>query len=417
MAMAEEDYQYGFTTRIVHKDRAKPIEHGSLHRPVHRSVSFAYSDVRDLVAVFQGQKNGFRYARQSNPTVLALEEKVTMMEEGDTSLCFATGMAAIAAIFQGLLRSGDHVIVSKFLFGNTHSLWDTVSKQGVCVSFVDATDVMHVRAALQENTRLVFVETIANPRTQIADLEKIGALCAEHAMVYVVDNTMTSPYLFLPKQIGASLVVNSLTKMIAGHGHVLGGSLTDTGLFDWRGFPNMLPASQKGESTKWGMAQIHAKGLRDFGGALSADAAQQIALGAETLALRLERACNNAMALAHRLAQDTRVAQVYYPGLATHPQYALAQQYFRYPGWLLSFELREGIDCFDFLNRLKLVILASNLGDTRTLAIPVAHTIFHDVGAERRATMGIADSLIRISVGIEDQADLLHDFSQALAAY
>lgn len=165
------------------------------------------------------------------------------------------------------------------------------------------------------------------------------------------------------------------------------------------------------------MAQIHAKGLRDFGGALSADAAQQIALGAETLALRLERACSNAMALAHRLAQDARVAQVYYPGLATHPQYALAQQYFRYPGWLLSFELREGIDCFDFLNRLKLVILASNLGDTRTLAIPVAHTIFHDIGAERRATMGIADSLIRISVGIEDQADLLHDFSQALAAY
>ncbi len=414
----EVDYhQYGFTTRIVHKDREKHIEHGSLHRPVHRSVSFAYSDVRDLAAVFQGQKNGFRYARQSNPTVLALEEKVTMMEKGHTSLCFATGMAAIGAVFQGLLRHGDHVIVSKFLFGNSRSLWDTVSQQGVRVSFVDATDVKHVRAALQENTRLVFVETIANPGTQIADLEKIGTLCTEHGIVYVVDNTMTSPYLFLPKQVGASLIVHSLTKMIAGHGHVLGGSLTDTGLFDWRDFPNILPSSKKGDSKKWGMAQIHAKGLRDFGGALSADAAQQIALGAETLALRLERACSNAAALARMLGQDARISQVYYPGLATHPQYALAQKYFRYPGWLFSFELRAGIDCFDFLNRLKLVILASNLGDTRTLAIPVAHTIFHDIGAVRRAEMGIADSLIRISVGIEDQVDLLNDFSQALAGY
>ncbi|MCC7005211.1 MAG: cystathionine gamma-synthase family protein [Ottowia sp.] len=407
----------GFTTRILHSDRRKTIQYGSLHEPVHRSVAFAYQDARELAAVFQGRQQGFRYGRHSNPTVSALEEKITLMEEGVSSLCFASGMAAIGAIFQGLLCAGDHVVSSAFLFSNTSSLWGTTARQGVEVSFVDTTQVEHVVAALRPNTRLVFVETIANPCTQVADLEKIGQLCQERGILYVVDNTMTSPYLFHPKSVGAGLVVNSLTKAVAGHGEVLGGSLTDTGLFNWRHFPNILASYQKGEIQTWGMAQIHAKGLRDFGAALSADAAHQIAIGAETLALRVARASENATALARLLAHDARVARVHYPGMVTHAQHTLAAQLFRQPGWLVSFELREGIDCFDFLNCLELVILASNLGDTRTLAIPVAHTIFHDIGAERRASMGIAESLIRVSVGIEDTADLLADFSATLARF
>jgi len=407
---------YGFTTTILHNDRRKAIEHGSLHKPVHTSVAFGYNDARQLASVFQGKEPGFRYGRQGNPTVSALEEKITQMEDGVASLCFGTGMAAIGALFQALLRAGDQVVSSSFLFGNTNSLWQTVAGQGVDVAFVDATDVANVAAAITPATRMVFVETIANPRTQVADLARIGELCRERGILYVVDNTMTTPWLFRPKTVGAGIVINSLTKSIGGHGMALGGSLTDTGLFDWRTYPHIAPNFRKQPSAQQGMSQLRAKALRDFGASLSPDAAHQIAVGAETLALRMERTCANALALAQMLEADDRVAAVYYPGLASHPQHALTRELFRAGGSLFSFELKEGIDCFDYLNRLTVGIPASNLGDTRTLVIPVAHTIFFEMGAERRASMGIAESLIRVSVGIEETADLLADFGNALNA-
>ncbi|KIF82270.1 cystathionine gamma-synthase family protein [Noviherbaspirillum autotrophicum] len=407
--------KYGFTTTILHSDRQKPIEHGSLHKPIHISVTFGYRDARELASVFQGKQPGYRYGRQGNPTVSALEDKVTKMEQGLATICFSTGMAAIGALVQGLLRKGDHVVSSSFLFGNTNSLWQTANALGIDVSMVDATDVKNVEAALTPATRLVFVETIANPRTQVADLKRIGQLCRDRGILYVVDNTMTSPYLFRPRMVGASLVVNALTKSIGGHGNALGGSLTDTGLYDWNKFPNIYDSYKRYASSQWGMAQIRAKSLRDFGGTLGPEAAHHIAVGAETMALRMERECANALALAQMLEADERVAAVYYPGLPSHPQHKLAKELFGAFGSLFSFELNDKIDCFDYLNRLKLAIPASNLGDTRTLVIPVAHTIFYEMGADRRASMGIAESLIRVSVGIEDTADLLEDFQQALA--
>ncbi len=405
----------GFTTSILHADRDAPIEHGSLHKPLHLSVAYGYRDARDLAAVFQGKAQGYAYGRQGNPTAAALEQKVNGMEQGVATVCFGTGMAAIGAIMLALLRAGDHVVSSAFLFGNTNSLFATLEAHGGSVSFVDATSVDAVRAALRPETRLVFVETIANPRTQVADLERIGALCAERGIVYVVDNTMTSPYLFVPKRAGASLVVNALTKYIGGHGNALGGSITDTGLFDWTRYPNIQDTYKGPNKALWGITQIRKKGLRDWGGTLAAEQAHHIAVGAETLALRMDRACANAQALAEHLAAHARVRAVYYPGLASHPQHALAAELFKANGALLSFELDPALDCFDFLNRLGVVVLSSNLGDNRTLAIPVAHTIFFEMGAERRASMGIADSLIRVSVGIEDRDDLIGDFAQALA--
>ena len=405
---------YGFTTTILHNDRQKGIEHGSLHKPIHTSVTFGYADARQLASVFQGKEPGFRYGRQGNPTVAALEDKVSKMEQGVGTICFATGMGAIGAVFQALLRAGDHVVSSSFLFGNTNSLWQTVAGQGVGVDFVDATDVANVTAALKPETRMVFVETIANPRTQIADLKRIGELCAARGILYIVDNTMTSPYLFRPKDVGAGLVVNALTKSIGGHGNALGGALTDTGAYDWTRFPNIFENYKKNPAVQWGLVQIRAKALRDFGASLAPEAAHHIAVGAETLALRMDRTCANARALAEMLEADERVAAVYYPGLKSHPQHGIAAELFKDFGSLLSFELKEGIDCFDYLNKLKLAIPTSNLGDTRTLVIPVSHTIFYEMGPERRASMGIADSLIRVSVGIEDTDDLIADFRNAL---
>jgi O-acetylhomoserine (thiol)-lyase len=261
----------------------------------------------------------------------------------------------------------------------------------------------------------VFVETIANPRVQVADLARIGALCRARGILYVVDNTMTSPWLFQPRTVGASLIVNALTKYIGGHGNALAGSVTDTGLFDWTAYPNIADAYKGQPPRNWGLQQLRKKGLRDWGGTLAAEQAHHIAVGAETLALRLERICANALALAQWLEQQPQVRAVHYPGLTSHPEHALATSLFAAYGGLLSFELADDVDTFEFLNRLQVVVLSSNLGDNRTLAIPVAQTIFYEMGPERRAAMGIAESLIRISVGIEDCEDLIGDFRQALA--
>ena len=404
----------GFTTAILHSDRDAAIEHGALHKPLHLSVAYAYKDARELAAVFQGKAQGYAYGRQGNPTSAALEAKITAMEGGVGTVTFATGMAAIGAIMLALLKAGDHIVSSQFVFGNTNSLLATLEAHGHAVSMVDATDVRHVEAALTPATRVVFVETIANPRVQVADLARIGALCRARGILYVVDNTMTSPWLFLPRTVGAGLVVNALTKYIGGHGNALAGSITDTGLFDWTKYPNIADAYKGQPPRNWGLQQLRKKGLRDWGGTLAAEQAHHIAAGAETLALRLERICANALALAQWLEQQPQVRKVHYPGLAAHPEHALATELFRAYGGLMSFELADGIDAFDFLNRLKVVVLSSNLGDNRTLAIPVAQTIFYEMGPERRAAMGIADSLIRISVGIEDRDDLIGDFRQAL---
>ncbi|MFT6645570.1 MAG: O-acetylhomoserine (thiol)-lyase [Patiriisocius sp.] len=404
----------GFSSKILHADRRGGIEHGSIHKPVHTSVAFAYDDARDLAAVFQGKAAGYTYGRQVNPTVTALQDKVTLMEDGVASAAFATGMAAIGTTFFSLLREGDHVISSSFLFGNTNSLFNTFRTQGIDVSFVDATHVDNVAAAIQDNTRMVFVETIANPRTQVADLEKLGELCRQHNLVYFVDNTMTSPYLFQPKTVGASLVINSLTKYIGGHGNALGGAVTEVGNFDWTTFPNLYDNYKKGDPATWAITQIKKKGIRDFGATLGPEAAHHISIGSDTLALRMEKSSDNALAVTEFLSQHPKVKRVYYPGLVDHPEHDLAGKLFKKPGALFSLELTDDVDCLDFINQLDLVICSSNLGDTRSLCIPVAHSIFFEMGPERRAEMGIDDSLVRFSIGIEDTDDLLEDFAKAL---
>jgi len=406
----------GFTTTIVHGDKAFGTEHGAVHKPIHTSVQYGFDKVEDLIGVFQGTlKGGFNYARQGTPTTAALEAKVTKMEDGLGSICFATGMGAITAIFLTLLRAGDHLVASQFVFGNTNSIFGTLRGLGIEVTTVDATDVANVAAAVQPNTRMVFVETIANPGTQIPDMAAIGALCKTRGLVYVVDNTITSPVLFKPKSVDASLVVNSLTKTIGGHGTAMGGAVTDTGLFDWNGYPNIFEAYRKGDARQWGLQQIRKKGLRDMGASLMSEHAHNISVGAETAALRVAYSSATALELARFLEAHPKVVKVHYPMLESHPQHALAKQFFSAGSWLLSFELADVDACLAFINRLQIPVKATGLADTRTLIIPVAPTIFWEAGAEVRAKMGIADGLIRLSVGLEESADLLADFAQALA--
>ena len=404
----------GFYTSNLHSDRRDNPEHGVLHKAIHPSVAYGYEDARHLAEVFQGKRAGYNYGRQLNPTVTALQNRITQMEDGLASIAFATGMAAIATTMLSLLRKGDHVVSSMFLFGNTNSFFNTLIRLGIQVTFVDATEARFVEKALQKNTRLVFVETIANPVTQVADLKAIGDLCQTKNLIYCVDNTMTSPHLFSPKKVRASLIVNSLTKYIGGHGNALGGMITDTGLYDWSKFVNIHDTYRKEKPSFWGITQIKKKGLRDIGASMSPEAAHHLAVGSETLPMRLDRACANAKTLAEFCDEHTKVNHTYYPGLPGHPQHDRANQLFADFGAIFSIDLTDEIDCFDVLNNMDIVIASSNLGDTRTLAIPVAHTIYYEMGTERRASMGIDDSMIRFSVGVEDIEDLLEDFQKAL---
>jgi O-acetylhomoserine (thiol)-lyase len=404
-----------FTTRIVHSDRRFGVEHGGIHKPVHSSVQYGFERAEDLIGVFQGTlKNHFNYARQGTPTTAALEAMVTDLEQGRGSVCFATGMAALSAVFLTLLRAGDHMVCSHRIFGNTNSLFGTLGDLGIAVSKVNAETPAAIEAALRPNTRIVFVETIANPGTQIPDLEGIGALCRARGLLYVVDNTVTSPALFLPRNVGAGLVVNSLTKTVAGHGAALGGAVTDTGLYDWSSYPNIFASYRKGDSAGWGLQQIRKKGLRDMGGSLSSEQAHQISLGAETMALRVAHTSDTALTLARFLQGHKAVAAVHYPMLETHAQHARARTLFGAGSWLMAFELRDASATIAMLNRLQLAIKATGLGDTRTLVIPVAQTIYWEMGAGARAEMGIAEGLVRVSVGLEDAQDLVADFDRAL---
>lgn len=404
----------GFTTTTLHSDRRQGTECGAVHKPMHPSAQYAFDKAEDLIAVFQGRP-GFSYARQGTPTTGALEAKITQMEAGLNTVTFATGMAALAAVFLTLLRKGDHLISSQYIFGNTNSLLGTLQNLGVEVTLVDATDVEAVRRARRPETRMVFVESLANPGTHVADLKGIGEWCTEEGLLYVLDGTLSTPWLCTGKSVGASLVVNSLSKHIGGHANALGGAVTDTGLYDWTSYPNIAEAYRSGNAAGWGLTQIKKKGLRDMGGTLSSDAAHRIAAGAETLALRMGKACDNALALATALSRHPRVASVTYPGLADHPQHARAKALFgdRY-GVLLAVQLDEAVDLLAFLNRLRVFVLATHVGDNRSLVLPVAHTIYYEMGPALRAQMGIADNQLRLSIGIEDVDDLINDFDQAL---
>jgi O-acetylhomoserine (thiol)-lyase len=400
-------------SRLLHLDR-RSAEYGAVHAPIQPSVPYGHADTASLVAVFQQRQAGFTYARQSNPTNAALEAKISLLEGARDSIVFATGMGAISAMLFALLSQGDHVVCSRHLFGNTSSLLGSFARFGVVVDFVDATSAENVAASLRPETRLVFVETIANPGTEVADLEGIGTLCRERRILFVVDNSLTTPALVQPGRFGAGLVVNSLTKGIGGHGDAMGGALSDTGQFDWSDYPGIDPLYRSGDPAKFGLTQIRRKGLRDGGATLRPEDAHRLAVGAETLFLRLERASASALALARWMEARPEIREVRYPGLASHPQHDRAKRLFGGCfGQLLSFCFAEGIDPAACLDRFRLIVLATHLWDTRTLAIPVAPTIYFDMGETGRKAAGIDEGLVRISVGLEPVEDLIADLARA----
>lgn len=407
----------GFTTQIVHAERLQNIESGAVHQPLHQSVLFAYQQAQDLINVFQGKSKNHAYARQSTPSVNVLQNTLTQLENAVSSLIFSSGMAALSNTLLTLLKAGDHLIMSQFIFGNTNSFAQTLIQFGIEVDFVDITNHAQIKQTIKPNTRMIFCETIANPVTQVADIKTIKAICKLYNIVLTVDNTMTPCYLFNGKQAGADLLICSLTKYFGGHANALGGAVIDTGNYNWQNYPNILKTYQQGDSKTWAITQIKKKGLRDMGACLSSDAIHLLSVGAETLALRMDKSCHSALQIAKFLTQHNKIKTVYYPGLDTHPQHAIARQQFKYAGAILSFDLIDSIDSLTFINQLELILCSTHLGDNRSLAIPVAPTIYYEMGIENRKKMGISESMIRLSIGIEDTQDIINDLTQALAYF
>lgn len=405
-------------TALVHGDRKlnKP-QFGAVHEATNNSVLFNFDDVADLEAVFQGKKAGHVYSRSSSSSAVALQNILCELEGGIAATVFSTGMAAISATMFSLLRAGDHIIVSQYLFGNTRSFFDHLTNFGISVEYVDMTTATDVNHAIKPETKLVFCETIANPCTQIADLPSIGDICANRNLLFVLDNTMSPSVMFDAKAVKANLVTTSLTKYVSGHGNVLGGVVVDLGNYDWQTYSNIDGFYKTADPSLWGTTQIRKKGLRDIGATLAPQSAHLVSVGLETLSMRMQKISENAFTIANYLQENKHVTQVNYPGLVDHPQHRLAKEVFAkggYFGGLLSFELSATIDMREFLNALSLILIATHLGDNRTLALPVATTIFYENGPAKRAQMGISDTLIRLSIGIEDVSDLVNDIDKAL---
>ncbi|MFZ4395932.1 MAG: O-acetylhomoserine aminocarboxypropyltransferase/cysteine synthase family protein [Kiritimatiellia bacterium] len=406
-------------TKLIHSGFGPDDQTGATAPGLVQSSAFAYPSAEDIESVFAGREPGFVYTRIANPTVNAFEARMTALEDGLGSIALSSGMAAISSLSLALAGSGDEIVAGNSLFGGTYSLFgNTLGRYGIKVRFVDPANLDALRLAINDATRFVFVESIGNPKLDVADLAAIAGIAHERGVPLVVDSTVTTPLLLQPKRLGADLIVHSTSKFINGHGNAIGGVIIDAGTFNWANprFASLEPfRSRVGQFAL--LATLRNRICRDLGCCLAPFNAFLLTMGIESLGVRMERHCSNAARVAAFLAAHPRVAEARYPGLNTHRDHALAQRQFggRY-GALVTLRLDTRARSFAFINRLKLAKNLANLGDTRTLVIHPASTICRDFNVDERLTMGVTDDLVRLSIGIEDPADILADIEQALDA-
>ena len=389
---------FGFSTRAIHYGYDAQDHHGALVPPIYLSATFAFPTAEYGAGCFAGEESGHFYTRISNPTLALLESRMATLEGGEAAVAFSSGMGAIAATFWTLLRPGDEVIVSQTLYGCTFALLHHgIGEFGIKVRHADLADLDALRAALSPATRMIYCETPANPNLQLIDIAAVAKIAHQQANVtMVVDNTYCTPYLQRPLELGADVVVHSATKYLSGHGDITAGIAV----------------------SRHDLAQrIRLQGLKDLTGAvLSPQDAFLLMRGLKTLALRMDRHCSNAQAVAEALQAHPAVESVTYPGLRSFPQYELAARQMKLSGGMIAFELKGGIATGKrFMNALKLFSRAVSLGDAESLAQHPASMTHSTYTPEERAQHGIAEGLVRLSVGLEDIADLLADIEQALA--
>ncbi len=388
----------GFDTRAIHHGYDPYAGHGSLNPPVYLSSTYAFPTVEDGSARFAGEQAGFVYSRVGNPTTALLEARVADLEGGEAALATASGQGATTSLLWTLLAPGDRIIADKTLYGCTFGFLNHgLAKFGVEVTHVDLTDPANLEAAIDPATRVVFFESPANPNMRLVDIAAVSAIARRHGARTVVDNTYCTPYLQRPLELGADYVLHSATKYLGGHGDLLAGLVV---------------------GDKETLDKVRFYGLKDMTGAvLSSQDAFLVLRGLKTLSLRMDRHCANARAVAEFLAGHGKVAVVHYPGLASFPQRELARRQMAQPGGMIAFELKDGIEAGRrFMNALRLFTRAVSLGDAESLAQHPASMTHAFYTPEERVEHLISEGLVRLSIGLEDVADLLGDLEQALAA-
>jgi len=427
-------------TLAIHAGQVPDRETGARALPIYQTTSFVFDSVEHAAALFNLQTFGNVYSRLSNPTVAALEERVAALERGRAAVASASGMAAEAMALMTLLQQGDHVVAAGALYGGTVTMLAvSLAKFGITTTFVDATRPDAFAAAMQPNTRAVFAESLGNPSLAVLDIAAVADVAHAHGVPLVIDNTVPSPYLCNPLALGADIVVHSATKYLAGHGTTLGGVIVESGRFPWDNgkFPGMTEPSAGYHGVKFyetfgdfGFSmRARMETLRVYGAALSPMSAWQILQGVETLPLRMERHCSNALAVARFLRSHPRVSWVNYPGLDDHPQHALVQRQMRAVGGaagsggvpgasgLLAFGVQGGLAAgVKFIESAQFMSHLANIGDTRTLMIHPASTTHRQLSDEQQLAAGVPPDMVRLSVGLEHIDDILWDIDQALAA-
>ena len=386
-----------FATQAIHGGHKKDPVSGALTTPIFQTSTFVFDSAEQGGRRFALEEDGFIYSRLGNPTNMQLEEKIALLEKGEACLSTASGMGAITSALWTALKAGDHIVASKTLYGCTYALLNHgISRYGVEVTFVDASNLDEVRSAMKENTKVVYLETPANPDLKLVDIEAISKIGHEvEGCIVIVDNTFCTPYIQRPLELGADVVVHSATKYLNGHGDVIAGFVVGKKEF---------------------IDQVRLFGVKDMTGAvLSAFDAYLIMRGMKTLQIRMERHTKNAMEVAKFLENHEKVEFVNYPGLESFPQYELAKKQMDMPGGMIAFEVKGGLEAGkQLLNSLELCTLAVSLGDCETLIQHPASMTHSPYTPEERAEAGIPEGLIRISVGLEDVEDIIADLKQGL---
>ncbi len=418
----------GFDTLQIHAGARPDPTTGARQTPIYQTAAYVFRDADHAAALFNLQEVGYIYSRLTNPTVSVLQERMAALEGGQGAVCCSSGHAAqILALFP-LMAPGRNLVASTRLYGGTvQQFTNTIRKFGWSARFVDTEDLDAIEAAIDDNTRAIFCESIANPGGYVTDIPALAAIADRHGIPLIVDNTLASPYLCRPIEMGATLVVHSLTKFLTGNGTVIGGCIVDSGKFNWSNgkFPSLSEPEPAYHGLKFHETfgplafTFHsiAVGLRDLGMTLNPQAAHYTLLGIETLSLRMQKHVANALAVAAWLEKHPKVAHVTYAGLPSSPYYERAKRL--YPngtGALFTVALKGGYDaCVKFVDSLNLFSHLANLGDARSLVIHSASTTHRQLTPEQQRAAGVAPEVIRLSIGLEDPADLIADLDQALA--
>jgi O-acetylhomoserine (thiol)-lyase len=420
------DHQFKPETLAIHAGQIPDAATGARALPIYQTSSFVFDSADHAASLFNLQTFGNVYSRLSNPTVAVLEERVAALEGGRAAVASASGMAAESMALMTLLQAGDHVVAAGALYGGSVTLLSVnLQKFGISCTFVDGSSADAFAAAVQPNTRAIYAESLGNPSMLVLDIAAIAEVAHAHGLPLIIDNTVPSPFLCNPISHGADIVVHSATKYLAGHGTTLGGVIVESGKFPWDNgkFPGMTEPSQGYHGVKFfetfgdfGFTmRCRMENLRVYGASLSATNAWQILQGVETLPLRMERHCANAMTVAQFLKQDARIAWVNYPGLEDHPQHALMKKQMRGASGLLAFGVKGGLNQgVKFIESAKFMSHLVNIGDTRTLISHPASTTHRQLDEAQQWAAGVGPDMIRISVGLEHIDDILWDIDQAL---